>query len=73
MIARSPLPWLHIAEVVAHAARARGFRRIGITGTRYLTESEVYPQKLTAAGLEHLRPCSRNGPRSTASSSRNWC
>jgi aspartate racemase len=56
MIGRSPLPWLHIAEVVAHEARARGFHRIGITGTRYLIDSEVYPQKLTAAGLGYLRP-----------------
>src|SRR5260221_12758830 len=31
----SPLPWLHIAEVVAGAAKAKGFRRIGILGTRY--------------------------------------
>jgi aspartate racemase len=56
IIGRSPLPWLHIAEVVAYAARARGFHRIGITGTRYLIDSEVYPQQLTAAGLEYLRP-----------------
>jgi aspartate racemase len=54
--AQSPRPWLHIAEVVAAEARRRGLRRIGITGTRYLTESEVYPQKLAAAGLQFLRP-----------------
>jgi aspartate racemase len=54
--ARSPLPWLHIAEVVAAAAVERGFRRIGITGTRWLVESEVYPEKLAARGLEYLRP-----------------
>ncbi|MFK3651313.1 aspartate/glutamate racemase family protein [Lysobacter enzymogenes] len=53
---RSPLPWLHIAEVVAHEAQARGFRRIGLTGTQWLVESEVYPQQLTALGLEYLRP-----------------
>jgi aspartate racemase len=52
----SPLPWLHIAEVVADAAVERGFRRIGITGTRWLVESEVYPEKLAARGLEYLRP-----------------
>src|SRR5499427_7178009 len=34
--ARSPLPWLHIAEVVADEAVARGFRYLGITGTRWL-------------------------------------
>jgi aspartate racemase len=54
--ARSPLPWLHIAEVVAAEAVARGFRRIGLTGTRYLVESEVYPEKLGARGLAHVRP-----------------
>ena len=52
----SPLPWLHIAEEVARVARGRGFRRIGITGTKYLTESEVYPEQLTSAGLEYVRP-----------------
>jgi aspartate racemase len=53
---RSPLPWLHIAQVVAQEAKRRGFRRIGITGTKWLVESEVYPQQLAAAGLEFLRP-----------------
>jgi aspartate racemase len=54
--ARSPLPWLHIAEVVADEAVQRRFRRIAITGTRWLVESEVYPEKLAARGLESLRP-----------------
>jgi aspartate racemase len=54
--ARSPLPWLHIAGIVADQAVARGFRRIGITGTRWLVDSEVYPGQLTARGLEYLRP-----------------
>jgi aspartate racemase len=54
--ARSPLPWLHIAEVVATQAAERGFRRLGLTGTRWLVESNVYPEKLTARGLEFVRP-----------------
>jgi aspartate racemase len=54
--AQSPRPWLHIAEVVAEEAVQRGFRRLGITGTRWLVESEVYPGKLTACGLEFVRP-----------------
>ncbi len=53
---RSPLPWLHIAEVVAEEAVRRGFRRLGLTGTRWLVESSVYPQKLSARGLELVRP-----------------
>ncbi|SFC60552.1 aspartate racemase [Polaromonas sp. OV174] len=53
---RSPLPWLHIAEVVAAEATSRGYRRLGITGTRWLVNSEVYPDKLAAQGLAYLRP-----------------
>lgn len=53
---RSPLPWLHIAEVVAREASARGFGRIGLTGTKWLVESEVYPQALTARELAWERP-----------------
>jgi aspartate racemase len=53
---RSPLPWLHIAEVVAAESVARGFRRLGLTGTRWLVDSEVYPEKLAARGLEFVRP-----------------
>lgn len=53
---RSPLPWLHIAEVVAGVAKARGYQRVGITGTRWLVESEVYPDKLAACGIAAVRP-----------------
>ncbi len=53
---RSPLPWLHIAAVGAEQAIERGFHRIGLTGTRYLVECEVYPEKLTERGLEYVRP-----------------
>jgi aspartate racemase len=53
---RSPLPWLHIAEVVAAQAVKSGFRCLGLTGTRWLVESEVYPEKLTAHGLGFVRP-----------------
>ena len=53
---RSPLPWLHIAEVVALSAAERGYKRLGLTGTRWLVDSGVYPEKLAARGLECIRP-----------------
>jgi aspartate racemase len=56
VLRRSPLPWLHIAEVVAEEAVGRGFGRLGLTGTRWLVESEVYPEKLAARGVEYVRP-----------------
>jgi aspartate racemase len=52
----SPLPWLHIARVVADEAAARGFCRLGITGTGWLVDSDVYPQALSARGLAFERP-----------------
>ncbi|OWQ85705.1 aspartate racemase [Roseateles aquatilis] len=52
----SPLPWLHIARVVADEARARGFRRVGVLGTRWLVASDVYPRALSALGLDAVRP-----------------
>jgi aspartate racemase len=43
---RSPIPFLSIAEVVAGEASRHGLRTLGILGTRYLMESEVYPRAL---------------------------
>ena len=54
--ARSPVPWLHIADVVADEALRRGCRRLAITGTRWLIESDVYPSRLQERGIDFLRP-----------------
>lgn len=54
--ARSPLPWLHIADVLADEAAVRGFRRVGILGTPWLMNSEVYPPRLRARGIEWRLP-----------------
>ena len=56
VVARSPLPWLHIAEEVASEAATRGFNRLAITGTRWLVDSMVYPDALRAQGLAYKRP-----------------
>lgn len=52
----SPLPWLHIAEVVAAEAEARGVRKAAILGTRWLVDCNVYPDALSARGIDFLRP-----------------
>jgi aspartate racemase len=57
--ARLPIPWLHIADAVGDEAVARGFTCLGITGTRWLVDSEVYPGKLAARGLKYARPKKR--------------
>jgi aspartate racemase len=56
VVAESPLPWLHIAEIVASEAAARSFRRVGLLGTRWLVASDIYPEKLAEHGIECVRP-----------------
>ena len=53
---RSPLPWLHIAEVVAAEAAAKGYQHVGLLGTRWLIDSDVYPAKLQGHGIVCIRP-----------------
>ena len=40
--------WLHIAREVAAVAERENFRKTGILGTKYLMESEVYPEAFSA-------------------------
>jgi aspartate racemase len=56
VLPRSPLPWLHIAEEVGKEAKRRGFRKLGITGTKFLVSGPVYPEKLEQMGIGYLRP-----------------
>jgi aspartate racemase len=51
-----PLPGLHIAEIVADTAMARGFHKVGITGTRWTMEGPVYPGALGRRGLAFATP-----------------
>jgi len=49
--AQSPIPWLHIAEEIAALAAERGYRKVGLLGTRWLMEGPVYPTALSARGI----------------------
>jgi aspartate racemase len=51
-----PLPGLHIAEIVAGTAQARGFKKIGIAGTRWTMEGPVYPGAFARRGLAFATP-----------------
>ncbi len=56
VLPRSPIPWLHIAEVVAEEARRHGYAKLGILGTKYLAEGPVYPDVLASRGIEREIP-----------------
>ncbi|MEY9931932.1 aspartate racemase [Catenulispora sp. GP43] len=51
-----PIPGLHIAEVVADEAAARGHRKVGILGTRFTMEGPVYPRAMAARGITAAAP-----------------
>ncbi|MBA0126198.1 amino acid racemase [Haloechinothrix sp. YIM 98757] len=50
------LPGLHIAEVVAQRAATAGHRTVGVLGTRWTMEAELYPRVLAAHGLSCRAP-----------------
>jgi aspartate racemase len=54
--AATPIPWLHIARVVGEEAARRGFRRVGILGTRFTMGGPVYSESLGALGLDAVMP-----------------
>jgi len=54
--AATPIPWLHIAEVVGTEARRVGASRIGVLGTRFTMGGPVYPEVLGSLGLDHVVP-----------------
>jgi aspartate racemase len=54
--ARSPIPWIHIAEEVVAEARRCRLKRIAILGTCFLMEGPVYPSKLKPAGIDYRIP-----------------
>ena len=45
------LPGLHIAEIVADEAKAEGYRRVALLGTRYTMNGPVYRRALAGRGI----------------------
>jgi aspartate racemase len=51
-----PLAGLHIGEVVADEAAKRGYRKVGVLGTKYTMTGPVYPAALGRRRLEWVVP-----------------
>ena len=51
VVAKSPIPWLHIGQAVADEAMDHGFSNLAITGTKYLMIGSVYPDILKKSGI----------------------
>ena len=54
--ARSPIPWLHIAEEVAKAAMRDGYQHAALLGTRFTMSGPVYPEMFEKYSLKVSTP-----------------
>ena len=54
--AETPIPWLHIARLLGAEAQRRGYRRVGVLGTRFTMEGPVYPETLSSMGIDTMMP-----------------
>jgi aspartate racemase len=53
------IPVIHIVEATRAAATRGGHRRLGLLGTRFVMESDLYPSRLGAAGIAVIPPTDR--------------
>ena len=56
VVARSLIPWLHIAEEVAKAAMRDGYQHAALLGTRFTMSGPVYPEMFEKYSLKVSTP-----------------
>lgn len=53
---KSPIPVLSITEIAAKECAERGFKKVGLLGTRYTMEGTLYHSLLSKYGIETIVP-----------------
>ena len=53
---RSPIPLVSIVEATCAEAKARGFKKLGLFGTRFTMHGRFYPDVFTREGLQLTVP-----------------
>lgn len=56
IVSRVTIPFIHIGDATAERIRAKGYRRVGLLGTKFTMEEEFYAGRLRAHGLDVLLP-----------------
>jgi aspartate racemase len=51
-----PIPLIHIVDAALAVATQAGYRRLGLLGTRFVVESDLYPARFATASLDVIRP-----------------
>ncbi|MGY8638767.1 aspartate/glutamate racemase family protein [Bradyrhizobium sp. 14AA] len=50
------VPFIHIGDATAERIRSKGYRRVGLLGTKFTMEEDFYIDRLRANGLDVLVP-----------------
>ncbi|HEY7095227.1 MAG TPA: amino acid racemase [Terriglobales bacterium] len=53
---RSPIPLVSIVEAACGAAKAKGFQKVGLFGTRFTMQGQFYPEVFTREGIALVVP-----------------
>ncbi|MFK4385042.1 aspartate racemase [Bradyrhizobium sp. USDA 223] len=56
IISSVSVPFIHIGDATAERIRGKGYRRVGLLGTRFTMEEDFYIDRLRAHGLDVLVP-----------------
>ena len=54
------IPFVHLADVVAEAAKAKGLATIGLIGTKFTMERDFFTDRIASHGLEVVVPEARH-------------
>jgi aspartate racemase len=50
------IPFVHLADVVAGAAKAKGLTKIGLVGTKFTMERDFFTDRIASRGIEVVVP-----------------
>lgn len=54
------IPFVHLADVVAEAAKAKGLTKLGLIGTRFTMERDFFTDRIASHGIEVVVPDARH-------------
>ena len=56
IVAKLTIPFIHIGDATAERIRSKGYRRVGLLGTKFTMEEDFYIDRLRAHDLDVLVP-----------------
>jgi aspartate racemase len=56
IVSAASVPFIHIGDATAQRIRAKGYRRVGLLGTKFTMEEDFYVDRLRAHDLDVLVP-----------------